>query len=156
LMAPAGESVLTPLGDAGCDATDVVVTARTPIALSMGLNMSALLIGSQLYPWPGCFRLFLEARDLALLHQGEPDVIETIQQAMLAVRIDFKPDHATVRTPYLLFFEVDGEPRIGAAVSVIEQLLQIVRRDLDGKEAVLEAIVVEDIAERGRNDAGNA
>src|SRR6516165_305847 len=40
LMAPAGESVLTPLGDTGCATADVVVTARTPIALNVDLNIS--------------------------------------------------------------------------------------------------------------------
>src|SRR5262249_6566126 len=133
LMAPAGDSVFTPFGDTGCAATDVVVTATNPIALSIGLNMSAILIGvQQLHPRPGCLRPFLEARDLVFLHQGEPDVIQTIQQAVLAVRIDFEPDHAAVGTAYLLLFEVDGEARIGAALGIVEQLFQIVRGDLDG------------------------
>src|SRR6266849_10536042 len=155
LMAPAGESVLTPLGDMGCAATDAVMTARTPIARSMDLNISRSH-RLQLRPRPRCLRLFLEARDLVFLHQGEPDVIEAVQQAVLTVRIDFEPDHAAVGTAYLLLFEVDGEARIGAAVGIIEQLFQILTRDLDGEDAVLETIVVEDIAERGRNDAGDA
>jgi hypothetical protein len=37
-MAPAGDSVLTPLGDKGCAAAVAVMTARTPIAVSLSLN----------------------------------------------------------------------------------------------------------------------
>src|SRR6266849_4574020 len=155
LMAPAGESVLTPLGDMGCAATDAVMTARTPIARSMDLNISRSH-RLQLRPRPRCLRLFLEARDLVFLHQGEPDVIEAVQQAVLTVRIDFEPDHAAVGTAYLLLFEVDGEARIGAALGIVEQLFQIFRGHLDGQHAVLETIVVEDVAERGRNYAGDA
>src|SRR5260370_38097654 len=39
---------------------------------------------------------------------------------------------------------------------MIEQVFQILTRGLGGEDAVLETIVVEDIAERGRNDAGDA
>ena len=54
------------------------------------------------------------------------------------------------------FCEVDGQRRIGAALGVVEQFLEVLRRDLDRQHAVLEAVVVENVAERGRDHAGDA
>src|SRR6266852_9952 len=112
---------------------------------------------------PGCSRprphvlgLLLVGFDLAALHHGEPDVVEAVEQAVLAVRVDLELDHAAVRTADFLLREIDAERRIGAAVGVVEQFLQILRRDLDRQHAVLEAVVVEDVAERGRDHAADA
>src|SRR5262249_330945 len=46
--------------------------------------------------------------------------------------------------------------RVGAAIGVVEQFLQVLGRDLDRQQAVLEAVVVEDVAERGRDHAADA
>src|SRR6266851_9065573 len=100
-------------------------------------------------PGPGGLGVLLVGLDLAALHHGEPDVVEAVEQAMLAVRVDLELDHAAVRTADFLLREIDAERRIGAAVGVVEQFLQILRRDLDRQHAVLEAVVVEDVAERG-------
>src|SRR5262249_53874318 len=84
------------------------------------------------------------------------DVIEAVEQAVLAVWVDVEVDNAAVGAADFLLFEVDGEARVGAPLGVVEQLFQILCADLDGQKAVLEAIVVENIAERGRNHAGDA
>src|SRR3954451_14926305 len=89
--------------------------------------------------------LLLEAFDLVLLDHGQADIVETVEQAMLAVRIDFERDHAAVRPPDLLLLQVDRQRGIGAALGVVEQLLQILRRYLDRQHAVLEAVIVEDV-----------
>src|SRR5262245_27713406 len=101
-------------------------------------------------------RLLLEAFDLVLLDHGEPDIVEAVEQAVLAVRIDVELHHAAVGAPDLLLRQVDRERRIGAALGVVEQLLQILRLDLDREHAVLEAVVVKDVADRGRDDAADA
>src|SRR5262249_52779780 len=95
---------------------------------------------------PGARRpgLVLEARDLGRLLHGQPDVVEAVEQAALAVGIDLEPHHAAVGPADLLLFEVDGQRRVGAAVGVVEQLLQVLGRDPDRQDAVLEAVVVED------------
>src|SRR4029077_10626240 len=97
--------------------------------------------------------LLLEALDLVLLDHGQADIVETVEQAMLAVRIDVELDHAAVRPPDLLLLQIDRQRGIGAALGVVKQLLQILRRHLHRQHAVLEAVVVEDVAERGRNHA---
>src|SRR5262245_8683370 len=89
-------------------------------------------------------RLALEAGDLVLLDHREADVVETVEQAMLAVRIDLELDHAAVGAADLLLLEIDRQRRVGAAAGVVEQLLEILRRHLDRQHAVLEAVVVED------------
>src|SRR5215470_8031275 len=96
LMAPAGKSVLTPLGDKGCATVGAVTTARSPIAPTVDLNMAYL--SARLYPRPRCLGLLLEARDLVLLDQRETDIIEAVEQAVLAMWVDFKLDHAAVGT----------------------------------------------------------
>src|SRR6516164_364371 len=87
-------------------------------------------------------RPLLEAFDLVLLNHGEPDIVEPVEQAMLAVRIDVELHHAAVGTPDLLLRKIDRQRRIGAALGIVEQLLQILRLDLDRQHAVLEAVVV--------------
>ena len=52
--------------------------------------------------------------------------------------------------------EIDRQGRVGAAVGVVEQLVEIVLGDADRQNAVLEAVVVENIAERGRDHAADA
>src|SRR5262249_22112662 len=75
---------------------------------------------------------------------------------MLAVRVDVELDDAAVGAADLLLREVDRQRGVGAALGVVEQLLQVLGRDLDRQHAVLEAVVVEDVAERGRDHAADA
>ena len=48
------------------------------------------------------------------------------------------------------------ERGVGAALGVVEQLLQILGADADRQHAVLETVVVENVAERGGDDAADA
>ncbi len=109
-----------------------------------------------LRPGAGGLCLLLELLDLVALHHGEADVIETLEQAMLAVCVDVEFQHAAVGTADFLLLQVDRQRRIGAALGVVEQLLQVALRDHDRQDAVLEAVVVEDVAERGRDHAADA
>src|SRR5262249_60924616 len=78
----------------------------------------------------------------------EPDNREAIEQAMLAVRVDLEMNYAAIRAANFLLLEVDCQRCVGAAISIIKQLFQIFRRHTDRQQAVLEAVVVENIAER--------
>ena len=55
-----------------------------------------------------------------------------------------------------LLLQVDRQRGVGAALGVVEQLLQVLGADLDRQHAVLEAVVVEDVAELGRDHAADA
>src|SRR6185369_6533332 len=107
-------------------------------------------------PRPGGLRLLLEALDLVLLDHRQADVVEAVEQAMLAVGVDLELDHAAVGAPDLLLLQVDRQRGIGAALGIVEQLLQVLGRDLDRQHAVLETVVVENVAERGRDHAADA
>ena len=51
--------------------------------------------------------------------------------------------------------QIDRERRVGAALGVIEQFVEVFLADADRQDAVLEAVVVEDVAERGRDHAAD-
>src|SRR5580658_3083617 len=116
----------------------------------------ALPYTQALGPRPLRFGLRFKALDLAGLEIGHADVVETLEQAFFAVWIDVEFDHAAVGAADFLLFQIDAERRIGAALGVVEQFFQIFGRHLDRQHAVLEAVVVENVAERGRDDAGDA
>ena len=101
-------------------------------------------------------RLLLERVDLALLLEGEADIIETVEQAVLAMLVDLERHHAAVGPADFLLGKIDAQRRISAALGIVEQLVEILARDLDGKNAVLEAVVVENVAERRRNHRADA
>ena len=82
------------------------------------------------HPRPRRLGLFLEARDLVALDHGQADIVQAFEQAVLAVRIDLELDHAAVGAADFLLLQIDRERRIGAALGVVEQLFEILRRDL--------------------------
>src|SRR5262245_44115590 len=72
------------------------------------------------------------------------------------MRVDLELDQAAVRAPDLLLLEIDRQRRIRAALGIVKQFFQVLRLDLDRQHSVLEAVVVEDVAERGRDHATDA
>ncbi len=49
-------------------------------------------------PRPGGLGFLLEAADLLVLHHGEPDIVEPVEQAIFAMWIDFEFHDAAVGT----------------------------------------------------------
>ena len=98
----------------------------------------------------------LETVDVIGLFEGEPDIVEPVEQAVLAEGIDIEADRAAVGTADLLIRQVDGDGGVGAALGVVLQLLQVVGADDDRQNAVLEAVVVENVGEGRRDDAADA
>ena len=64
--------------------------------------------------------------------------------------------HAAVRSADFLLLQIDRERGIGAALGVVEQLVEVLGADADRQHAVLETVVVENVAERGRDHAADA
>src|SRR5581483_11417418 len=124
-------------------------SARTVLLAGMCVLPETSGLGAGVEPGLAGLLLGFEAVDLRLLLQGEADVIEAVEQAVLAERIDVEPDAAAVGPADLLLLEVDGDHRIGAARGVVEQLVDVFLRQLDRQDAVLEAVVIEDVGERG-------
>jgi hypothetical protein len=58
--------------------------------------------------------------------------------------------------PDFLRFQIDGHRGVGAATGVIHQLVEVFLADDDRQNAVLEAVVVEDVGEAGGDHAADA
>src|SRR5216684_1662928 len=109
-------------------------------------------------PEPGLAQpvLRLEGGDRRRLLQGEPDIVEAVQQAVLAERVDVEFDDAAIGPGDRLAGEIDSEPGVGALLGVVHQLVDDLLRQPDRQDAVLEAVVVEDVGEARRDDAADA
>src|SRR3569623_3041789 len=100
--------------------------------------------------------LALEGGDLGTLLHGRRDIVEPLEQHMPAGGVDIEMDSTTVRTPDRLGLEVDRDGGIGAALGIVHQKLQLLGRHLDRQNAVLEAVVVEDVGKAGGVHAAHA
>src|SRR5690606_12865130 len=94
--------------------------------------------------------------DRGILVQRQPDVVEPVQQAIALEVVDVELDHTAVGTADFLGFEVDGQRRVRAARGVVHELVEILRADRYRENAVLEAVIVEDVGEAGGDHAAYA
>ena len=72
--------------------------------------------------------MLLEGVDRRRLLEGEADIVEPVQEAVLAERVEVEGDAAAVGTADLLLLEVDRQRRVGAALGVVEELFEVFRR----------------------------
>src|SRR4029453_14227310 len=107
---------------------------------------------------PGLLLLLarLEVVDLRLLLHGEPDVFEAVQQAWFSETINVEMPRAAVRTLDLLLLEIDLDDGVRAAARIVHQLVDDLLRHLDGQDAFLEEVVVEDVGEILGDEAADA
>src|SRR5882757_4350961 len=121
----------------------MVGTAQGRLCPPYALDCFASLAMTASNSRPGALllRLFLVAVDRRLFLHRQPDVVEAVDQAVLAERVDLEFHGAAVRPAVFLRGKIDAQRRIGAALGVIEQLVEIVLRDADREDAVLEAVV---------------
>ncbi len=147
-----------PRRDAGAARQDAGAQGRAGLAvLTNGGRRSSRKGGKgRLEPRMRGGGLFFVGGDGGGLDHGQADVVEPFHQAMLAEGVDLELDDAAVGAADFLRREIDRQRRVGAAPRVVHQFLQIVRRNLDRQNAVLEAIVVENVGEVGRDHAADA
>jgi len=88
--------------------------------------------------------------------QGLADVVEAVQQEMLAERVHLERDFLAGGPHDDLPFEIDGEARVAAEAGVVHQRFADLARQLDRQDAVLEAVAMENVGEIGRNHAAYA
>ena len=101
-------------------------------------------------------RAFSRSADIGCFLFGQADVVETVEQAMLAERVYLDTHDFAVGARDRLLFEVDRQHRVGALLGVFHQLVDDVLRQGDRQQAVLEAVGVEDVGKTRRDDAGHA
>src|SRR5438876_12163761 len=88
------------------------------------------------------FALFLESANLVRVLQREADVVETIQQAMLAKRVHVEAEHAAaVRRRNRLSFEIDRQLESGKGRGLVEQAIDLGFVEHDRQQSILEAII---------------
>ena len=75
---------------------------------------------------------------------------------MLAERVDLEMEDGAVGRGDRLRLEVDGHPGVGALFGVLHQGVHLLLREHDGQDAVLEAVVEEDVGVGRRDHAADA
>src|SRR2546425_12972540 len=79
----------------------------------------------------------LELADLVRVAQREADLVEAVQQAVLAERIDREAhDQRTVGAGNALLLEVDEQPKAGECGGFVEQAIDLGLRQGDREEAI--------------------
>src|SRR5437762_9403562 len=99
---------------------------------------------------PGMLRFAprLELADLARVAQREADLVEAVQQAVLAERIDVER-HAErlVGARHGLARQIDDQAKAGERVALVEQAIDLAFRQHDRQETILERVGEENIGE---------
>src|SRR5918999_1460126 len=103
------------------------------------------------------FALRLEGADLVRVAQGEADLVEPVQEAVLAERVDREVhDQRAVGRGHGLLFEVDDQSKARKGRAFVEQPIDLGLAEHDRQQAVLEAVDEEDVGERGRDQTMEA
>src|ERR1700730_6815870 len=85
-------------------------------------KLCAGFLGHAEEPRPGGARLLLVGGDLGPLLLGQADIVEAVEQAMLAERIDVEMHDFAVRARNRLFVEIDRQHGIAALLGIVHQL----------------------------------
>jgi len=95
---------------------------------------------------------FLKVANLVRVAQGKSDVVKTVDEAILAEGVDFEVHElAAVRRGYGLRLQVDHEPKARKGSGLVEQPVDLRFGERDRQQAVLAAVVVENVGV-GRRD----
>src|SRR6202030_2483557 len=99
------------------------------------------------------FALLFESTNLIRVLQRKADVVETVQHAMLAKRIDIEAEYAAaVRRRNRLQLEIDGELESRKSRRLVKQAVDFGFFQHDGQQSVLETVVEENVGKRRRDD----
>src|SRR3989338_10433540 len=96
--------------------------------------------------------LRLERLDLVHMLQSQANVVQPIQQTMLAERIYLKLVHCAVRRGNALPFQVDLQTVARHDLHRLEQRFHLLRSQADRQETGLEAITEKNVGETRRDD----
>src|SRR3972149_1776385 len=95
--------------------------------------------------------LFVSSASIRCL-QSQPDVIEAAEQPVSPEGVDLELGAEAHGVVNLLRLKVDGDPVVGEFLRAPDERLDVTPGELHGEQAVLEAVVPEDVAEAGGYD----
>src|SRR5690348_3841663 len=110
---------------------------------------TATFIGSSSSEIPGVLRLalLLEGADLVRVAQRKADLVEAVEEAVLAERVDVEAEALrAIGGRDRLLSQINDQFEPGKRRGVVEKLVDLGLRQRDGQEAVLQRIVLEDLA----------
>src|SRR5713101_2237870 len=90
---------------------------------------------------------FLVCDDPILVRQGQRDIVEALEQALLVEGLDLEMRGPSEVVRHGLLFEIDRQPIRLVVASRAKDMLDVAVGEGDRQKAVLEAVVVEDIRE---------
>src|SRR5690606_16912519 len=96
--------------------------------------------------------LLLERLDRLGVLQSQADVIQAVEQAMLAKGVDLKPILLAVRAGHDLRSQVHSQLVAFGGLGLLKQFITFFFLQEDRQQAVFETVVEEDLGKAGRND----
>src|SRR5579862_4648528 len=132
---------------------------RSPPRIESSLRGPGSLVWAADSEEPRLFGLALglERGNGVRMGQRQSDVVETIEKAVLAKRVDVELERrAGVDRRHRLSLEIDGKPEAGERSRFMEQAVHFAGLEHDRQQAVLEAVVEEDVRVRRRDDGAEA
>ncbi len=90
-------------------------------------------------------------RDFAFVFQRQADIVQAMDQTVASKRLDVKRGHEAVPIADEALFEIDGQFELSLGGMSLEELFDLLFRELDWQRSILEAVVVKDIG-KGRSD----
>src|SRR5262245_3687583 len=112
---------------------------------------TAIFMSARRSEVPGVLRLALrlERADLVRVAQREPDLVEPVEQAVLAEWVDVETEALrAIDGRDRLLLQINHQSKTGKRRSVVEELVDLGLRQGDRQEAVLQRVVLEDLPER--------
>src|SRR5262245_57300407 len=100
--------------------------------------------------------MLLVSGNLRFVLQGEADLIEPLQQALLAERVNVEMKAGARRGSHRLRRQINGEPVAGPGFHFFEQLGNFFGLQHDREHTVLEAVVKKDVGKARGDEAAES
>src|SRR6266849_9585739 len=117
------------------------------MAIWRSLNIPSKQPGSFLPP------PFLILRDFIAMTQRPTDIVQALKQRLLSEAIDLKMQCTSGWSRHCLRCEIDMQRVPFCCLDLCEEFLDYGIIERHGEDAVVEAVVVEDVSKAGRDDA---
>src|SRR5689334_9636289 len=98
----------------------------------------------------------LVSSDLVVESQTEPDIVKSLQQALATERVDTERQFEAFPVSYSLGLQIDSQAIALISIRPAEKIVHLSFGQRHRQNAILEAVVIEDICVAGRDDRAKA